>query len=323
MGKGKVKIGEYAFSASQVGTLFGCGYKSLYEMYEQYKGIATEENVTEEAKKSMEFGTFFEDTVAKWYADKYNCKIRRCGETAYWADDMPYFICHPDRLVTGKDEKGRRVALEIKCVNPSAKDWGEDGTEDIPDKYYFQVQSYFACQVPCDVVKVVCMRGNRIFVYEIQKDEDVVAEIRRRVKQTKEDWDNGIEPDTQGYDEAVRQYSRKVKFEEGQIGAGDDVMNLWNQISKLHQIENDAKDQQEAIKVKLIKALGDNQAFVATIDGKVKKIVQWSSTTRNSFDKEAFSKDYPKINLDNYNRRKTTPYIKVNYDTPKKEKENK
>ena len=120
MGHGKKPIGQSAFSGSQIGTLYGCGWNTKLGLYNKYMGInAVQEQPSPEAQESMSFGTFFEDAVAKYFANKMGFKIKRCGETAYWADDMPYFICHPDRLVVGRDDQGRRVALEIKCVYPT------------------------------------------------------------------------------------------------------------------------------------------------------------------------------------------------------------
>ena len=38
MGHGKIKIGSMAFSASQIGTLYGCGWNTMLELYNKYKG---------------------------------------------------------------------------------------------------------------------------------------------------------------------------------------------------------------------------------------------------------------------------------------------
>ena len=69
MGHGKIKIGApRRISASQVGNLFGCGYGTRLDVYNRYKNLAQSETFSDEAKKSMEFGTFFEDAVARFWA---------------------------------------------------------------------------------------------------------------------------------------------------------------------------------------------------------------------------------------------------------------
>lgn len=312
MGHGKKEIGSTVFSASNTGTWFGCGYKTPMELFEQYNGKPREEP-SEEAKKSMAFGTFFEDSVARWYAEKNGVKLRRCGDTAYWSDDMPYFICHPDRLVIGKDAEGQRIALEIKCVAPFAEGWGPEGTEEIPDVYYFQVQSYYACNVPCDLVKVVCMRGNRIYIYDILRDDDVVAEIRRRVAKAYADFSAGIAPEPQSFEEASRFYSSRVNKDAEGVGANDEILGLYDRLIKIHYEEGKLKAEEDSIKKSMVTALDEAPAFLSTEDGKVKRIAWWTSVSRTSLDTDALQKDHPEINLEDYKRVSQSSSFRISY----------
>lgn len=312
MGHGKKEIGSTVFSASNTGTWFGCGYKTPMELFEQYNGKPREEP-SEEAKKSMAFGTFFEDSVARWYAEKNGVKLRRCGDTAYWSDDMPYFICHPDRLVIGKDAEGQRIALEIKCVAPFAEGWGPEGTEEIPDVYYFQVQSYYACNVPCDLVKVVCMRGNRIYIYDILRDDDVVAEIRKRVAKAYADFSAGIAPEPQSFEEASRFYSSRVNKDAEGVGANDEILGLYDRLIKIHYEEGKLKAEEDSIKKSMVTALDEAPAFLSTEDGKVKRIAWWTSVSRTSLDTDALQKDHPEINLEDYKRVSQSSSFRISY----------
>ena len=312
MGHGKKEIGSTVFSASNTGTWFGCGYKTPMELFEQYNGKPREEP-SEEAKKSMAFGTFFEDSVARWYAEKNGVKLRRCGDTAYWSDDMPFFICHPDRLVIGKDAEGQRIALEIKCVAPFAEGWGPEGTEEIPDVYYLQVQSYYACCVPCDLVKVVCMRGNRIYIYDILRDDDVVAEIRRRVAKAYEDFSAGIAPEPQSFEEASRFYSSRVNKDAEGVGANDEILGLYDRLIKIHYEEGKLKAEEDSIKKSMVTALDEAPAFLSTEDGKVKRIAWWTSVSRTSLDTDALQKDHPEINLEDYKRVSQSSSFRISY----------
>lgn len=320
MGHGKIKIGSMAFSASQIGTLYGCGWNTMLELYNKYKGInAVLQEPSEEAKESMEFGSFFEEPVAQFFAKKMGFKIKRCGETAYWKNDMPYFICHPDRLVIGRDEQGRRVGIEVKCVSPYSEGWGESGTTEIPDVYYFQVQGYFACGVPCDVVYVVCMRGNRIYVYEILPDEEVIADIRYRVAKTKKDFDAGIIPEPVNYKEALNLYRQKVDMDAEGIGANDEVMEKYNRLLQIHEQKDRLDADEEKIKQELMASLGEAPAYLMTEGKKIRKIAYWSNGSNSSYDEDRLKKDFPKLNLADY--KVTTTYKKFNIGYPRKKKE--
>ena len=320
MGHGKVKIGQAAFSASQVGTLYGCGWSTMLSMYNKYKGIdAVLQEPSKEAQESMEFGSFFEDAVARYFASKMGFKIKKCGETAYWKDDMPYFICHPDRLVVGKDQQGRKVALEIKCVSPFSEGWGETGTTDIPDVYYFQVQSYFACGVPCDVVYVVCMKGNRISSYEILPDDEVIADIRYRVAKAKADFDADIIPNPENYDEAKAFYGRRANLEADGIGANDEVLGLYDRLIKIHYDQDDLKKKEEEIKQTLMESLGEAPAYVTTEGNKLKKICYWTTSTRKVLDTERLEAEHPEIRLADYTSQEPSRRFNVSYPRTKKE----
>jgi len=321
MPSGKIKIGSRAFSASQVGTLYGCGYNTMLGLYNKYKGINTPAaELSKEAQESMEFGTFFEDAVAKYFANKMGFRIKKCGETAYWASDMPYFICHPDRLVIGKDSQGRRVALEIKCVRPFAEGWGETGTTEIPDVYFFQVQSYFACQVPCDVVYVVCMRGNRIYSYEILPDNEIIADIRYRVAKTKEDFDHAIVPDSENYEDAFNYYASKVNKEAEGIGANDEVLAKFNELLRIHSEKDTLTKEENKVKEELMKALGEHPAFVVTEEKKVKRIVYWSQETRIKVDDKKLEKEHPEIKMSDYRTESIVRKFKIAYPQKKEAK---
>ena len=314
MGHGKIKIGQSAFSASQVGTLYGCGWSTMLELYNRYKGInAPSVEVSKEAQESMKFGTFFEDAVAKYFANEMNFKIKKCGETAYWADDMPYFICHPDRLVVGKDDMGRRVALEIKCVSQYSYGWGESGTTEIPDVYFFQVQSYFACQVPCDVVYVVCMRGNRIYSYEILPDEEIIADIRYRVAKAKADFDADIIPSSENCSEAVLKFKDRIDPLADAVGANDDAVSIYNKLIEVHKNADAVKKQEESLKAQLADYMGTAPAVVITEGTKVKKICSWATKNTTSFDFDKLSADHPDIILNDYRSSKLSTFIRISY----------
>ena len=321
MGHGKIRIGAPGYiSASQVANLFGCGYGTRLDMYERYMGTQGEREVSDEAKRSMEFGTFFEDAVARFWADKNGVKIKKCGETAYWSDDMPYFICHPDRLVIGKDAQGLRTALEIKCVSPYSDGWGEDGSPEIPDNYYFQVQSYYACKVPCDRVFVVCMKGNRITSHEITRDDDVVAEIRARVKALKESFDRGEIPEPENYEEASRFYSRRVRRDVDGVGANDEVLGIYDQLIRIHFDQAKLETQEDELKTDLMKRLGDLPAFTTTNGNKVKSICWWSDTRRSSLDIDRLKAEHPEIDFNEYTTTKDIRSFRISF--PRKEREN-
>ena len=306
----RIPIGAKGYiSASQVANLFGCGYGTAYDLYCRF--IGDNSNITqpsEEAQKSMEFGSFFEEPVAKFAAKKLGLgKLIKCGTTAYFTEERPYFICHPDRLVIETLKDGRRAALEIKCVSPHAEGWGEEGTDEIPDVYYFQVQSYFACKVPCDVVFVICLRGNRIYVYEVKPQQDIIDSILKKVDEAHENFINGIIPKSENYSEQLSITSKKIDWTKSAIGAGDEILAKYNRIKEIREQKNVLASEEDALKMDILEYMGTSPILSTVEDGKMRKIATLSQRTRTSWDMDKLQEEHPEIAFQDY--RKSSSFI--------------
>lgn len=305
-------------SGSQMANLYGCGYGTPLDVFNRLKGLEGPKEFSEEAQKSMDFGTFFEEPVAQFFTHLTGLKIKKVGEglRAYYTNELPYLICHPDRIGVGKDEKGRRFALEIKCVRSASEGWGEEGTDEIPDVYFIQVQTYFATGVPCDVVYLACLRGNRVYIYEILPEQGVIADIKRRAQEFKENTDKGIVPEPANYDEAVSVYGRKVDME-NTVGANDEVLEIYKNLLTIHDVQKNLEREEEKQKQALIEKLGEASAFVVADGKKIRNICAWSDTTRTTFDFKAFKKDNPSFNTTPYETTKTLRSFRINYPRSK------
>ena len=311
------EIGEAWISGSSASALYNIGFVTRHQLWEKFNGIYQDKGISDEALKSMKFGTWFESAVAKYFAQERGLKIRRCGKMAWWRKDTPYFITHPDFLVIGKDDKGRRAAIEVKCVAPFAEGWGEEGTEEIPDYYYFQVQSYFANGVPCDVVYVVCMRGNRIYVYEILPDKEVIEDMIARVKKTHDEFEQGIEPEPTDYKESVPYFANRAKKDVGRE-ADADAISIFDQLLKNKEQQSKLEAEEKELKSKILPVMGEDKALLR--DGK--KLFYFQYETRESIDKDALKKDFPKVDFDKYTKKTNITKFMVNYPKNTKKKEN-
>ncbi len=304
-------------TCSQLGNLYGCGYGTLGDVYESFMGIPKE--FDDYQLKRMAFGSFFEEPVAQYFAKDMGFRIRRCGNRAWWRKDMPYFICHPDRLLIGKDREGRRAAIEVQCVSPRSEDWGDEWTDQVPDKYYLQCQGYFACEVPCDVVYLICMKGNEVLVYVILPDADVIADIKRRVKQAYESFMAGIVPKSENYEEELKRLSKRVDKDKEGFPAGDFGCGLWERLKENHKVLTAAKDTEEALKKQMAEFMGDFPSVITTDDdGKIKRIAWLSETHKNEIDKDSLKEDLPDV-YNKYLKEKVTFSLKFSWPKEKKE----
>lgn len=117
------------------------------------------------------WGTKLEAVVALAYAERMGVKVQRHGRVSMhpverWIGATPdYRVLKP--LMT------KRKLLEIKTGDiHTANHWGEDGTDQVPDRVLAQVAIQMACE-DADLADVaVLLGGNDLRVYHLVRDRD-------------------------------------------------------------------------------------------------------------------------------------------------------
>lgn len=275
-------------SCSQLGGIFGVShYATPYTVALAYLGKEQEEP-SEESQESMSMGHAFEDTIARFYADKLGVHIRK-QNLAYCRKDMPWFVCHPDRLVDERID-GKKVAFEVKFVSPFAKsEWGEEGTDQIPDPYLLQCQGYFFCGVPCDEVWVIRMMGNRIRKFVVKKDDELQQAIMERVTALHDLLEAGKMPEPSNPAEFIAAHPR----DNGEAKAVDEAYVLMlDKRAKLAAKAKAIKDEMDGIDMQVRNVMGDAGRLIGP-DGR--QLATLKSQTTNRFDSKSFKLEYPDV----------------------------
>jgi len=121
--------------------------------------------------EEMEFGILAEPLVAQLYEKRTGLALVEPAERLVGRRDEPWAICSPDRF---RKSDGRLV--EIKTANPfRARDWGEEGTDAVPDHYAAQVVwQMFVLEV--DVVDLAVLLGRKLLIYTLRRDDRAVID---------------------------------------------------------------------------------------------------------------------------------------------------
>ena len=108
-------------------------YKTAYEVYlEKVEGHEKDLSGNEAIKR----GKIFEEPAAQLYELKTGKKLYCTGTTSH--KEYPFLIANPDRLIP-EESRG----IEIKTVGRfSQQEWGQDGSQIIPEHYYMQIAHY-------------------------------------------------------------------------------------------------------------------------------------------------------------------------------------
>lgn len=169
--------------------------------------------------EAMARGRRFEPIVANVFQGnhpEYVVEHNRKGTDApevYEHPDYPFLVGHPDRLLYDAQSEKLVEGLEIKTSNWSNfRQWGEEGTDEIPQNYLIQCQWYAGlAQLPVWRVEVAFLddegKLKTCKEYKINADAELFETL---VERAVDFWENnvipGVPPEIDRVDETTKQW---------------------------------------------------------------------------------------------------------------------
>lgn len=145
-------------------------YKTPYELWLEKTGVIEPQTILTEDRLRLRHA--HEETIAREYAFRNNCKLRRVNKTLYHKK-YSFMLCHLDRIVLGAHK-----ILECKSSSAFMKQhFGDAGTDQIFPHYVIQVQHQMAITGfdLTDVAALIDIDDYR--EYPIQRDNDIIKVI--------------------------------------------------------------------------------------------------------------------------------------------------
>ena len=266
---------------SDIAAILGMNpWKTAYQVYRE-KRKEVDPWVGNEA---TDWGKRMEPAIRQWYSDVTGRSVRLPDKILYHAR-YPFMLASLD----GFTDDGRVV--EIKTAR-SGKDWGEPGTNEIPDYYHLQVQHYMVV-TGFEVTDVpVSIAGGSPELYEVPHDRelqelivDAAATFWQRVV-------DGNPPDAVTYADAIQRYGRS-QTQGAVIASTEDIIR----IDELRGVKETIKEQEaieEELRGKLIITLGDLGDTL--IDSSGQTLLTYKlSKGKSMFDAKTLEKELPEI----------------------------
>jgi putative phage-type endonuclease len=254
---------------SDLGAIAGLNpYRTALDVYLD----KTSDDIAEDTNSAMHWGTLLEDVIAKEYAQV----------TGYDVEIEPNTIYHPkykflganiDRWVGDKE-----YILECKTAGfTKAKEWGEQGTDQVPESYLVQVAFYAAiCNVPkVDIAVLIGGQDFRIYTYERNKElEDKLINIACNF------WNNHIEKRIPPKCVSTRDtFNLFPQSNYQEIVAEDNIMEKWEELKAAREEESRIQTNIEKLKVEIQEFMREHEVL-RDINGNV--IVIWKNTAPKS-----------------------------------------
>ncbi len=211
---------EY-IGATHIGAILGCNpYVSEHDAWLFFQG-----RTEDKSNIPMRAGLFMEPFIASEYEREFGVEVRE--SRTYRSEAHPFLGCNPDREF---EWQGHPALLECKRVGHwAARNFGQDGSDQIPEHYLMQV----LWQLTITRKKVVVLyallddRECKPYIYSLDPSLSGVAHIfdkaeAKRVYNFALAWWNrhivqGVEPPMSGHDsDRVWVGAQRETYENGQ-----------------------------------------------------------------------------------------------------------
>ena len=254
---------------SDLGAIAGLNpYRTALDVYLD----KTSDDIREETNAAMRWGNLLEDVVAKAYSE----------DTGYDVEIEPNTIYHPEYKFLGANidrwSDNKRRILECKTASfLKAKEWGDLGTDQIPESYLIQNATYSAvCNIPVvDTAVLIGGQDFRIYTYNRNKElEDKIIKIGVNF------WRNHIEKRIPPKCVSTRDtFNLFPQSNYHEILAEDNIMEKWEELKLAREEENRIQTTIEKLKVEIQEFMRDYDVLI-DIHGNV--IATWKNTAPRS-----------------------------------------
>jgi putative phage-type endonuclease len=264
-----------------------CGLSSYRTALDVYLD-KTSEDISSQTNAAMKWGNLLEDVIANEYSEVTGQRTEIEPNTIYHPE-YKFLGANIDRWVGDKE-----YVLECKTAGfIKAKEWGDLGTDQIPESYLVQVAHYAAiCDVPkVDIAVLIGGQDFRIYTYERNKElEDKLIKIACNF------WHNHIEKRIPPKCVSTRDtFNLFPQSNYHEIVAEDNIIEKWEQLKSLKEEENRIADTIEKLKTDIQEFMRD---YDVLIDNQGNVIATWKNTAPKSLiDLKKFKEKYKEIYL--------------------------
>lgn len=270
-------------------------YKSAYALWAEKSGRVEPEDIS--MKEAVRLGHELEPYVAKRFTEITGKKVRR--ENFILKNDLyPFAHANVDRMVIGE-----RAGLE--CKTTSALSLGKFKNGEYPATYYVQCVHYLAVTGLDRMYLCVLIGNQEVRVFTIERDEDEIKALMDMEGQFWAQVDAGIAPTPDGSDSSSRAISQLYADEGGECDLTYYAHTLREYVGLKAQIK-ELTEKCDGLGNQIKEFMGTaSKGFAADYK------VSYGSQTRKTFDKKAFLKDHPGMDLSPWEKVSTSRVFSV------------
>lgn len=278
-----LKLRRRGIGGSDVAAIIGISkWRTPLDIYNDKTEEGEPADDQEEDNPSMEWGRRLEPVIREKYADATGFRVSK-PNAMFVNTGHPFMIADVDGIC----EDGR--ILECKTAR-SGKDWGEEGTDEIPQYYQTQVQHYMAVlgAPVCDVA--VLIGGSDFRIYTVRRDQELIDLL---INDEEEFWEKhvvpGIPPAPMSISEMAATYPDSNG---GEVEATSEIADALKEMVITEREVAEKKAHLDGLKAEVQGYMEESEKLL--INGA--PVATWkTSKPRVTFDTNAFGKAEPDL----------------------------
>lgn len=203
----------------------------------------------------------------------------------------PFFYAHPDYVMIDSPVTSQKISRVIECKSPAiiGKEWGEEGTFEVPD--YIKCQAaWYRMVTDCEQVDIVVDSPFKIKVYTYIKDADLEDLL---LNAGLDFWNNNvlkkIPPEAQTIQDAGELYRKSNP--DTAIEANEELAAMIFRIKELQGHIKTFDKEIENLKLQVQKKMQENE----TVSLQGVELATWKPCSVTRFDAKAFKEDEPEL----------------------------
>ncbi len=228
----------------------------------------TSDEVQDVSNRVTHWGTLLEEARANEYARVKGVNIEESSGPIYHREHS-FLAANIDRWVSN-----REYVLECKTAHINKeKEWGEEGTDQIPDSYLCQVAYYSAITGVPKVDIAVLIGGNDFRVYTYKKNEEFEGKI---IKIACNFWHNNVLAKNPPQASSLHDISALYKRSNGkEVKADKLVLDKLNNLKELKIKEKELIEEMQTLQLGIQEYMKDNELLVDSDDN---VLASWKNT---------------------------------------------
>ena len=291
-----VQSRKESIGGSDAASLLGLNpYSSPYALWAEKTGAIEPEDISE--KEAVRLGVFLEPYVAQRFTEVTGKKVRR-ENYILKNSDYPWAHANVDRLVIGE-----KAGLE--CKTTSALNLKKFKGGEYPANYYCQCMHYMAVTGYQKWYLAVLIGNNDFRVFEILRDEDEITALMAAERQF---WDC-VTSNTPPAVDGLPATAQTLAALHSDTGETVDLTPVCTILREYVAFKSQIKELEEKLEAA---ANGIKEYMGGASRGTYGDMsVSWKSCTSSRFDKKAFQKQNPDVDLTPFHKTTVTRRFEV------------